>query len=119
MGQSQPQISQQTLRPGVEDEERWLGRCSLEGSLEEANIGLHLPLCPLLGSFRAKDTVGIQYKIILCSFIINVPPCLALKAERNMKIHMSGPHRLMIFPIIGLKNKFSDTLYLKIFLFPL
>ena len=89
----------------------------IEGSLEEANIGLHLPLCPLLGSFRAKDTVGIQYKIILCSFIINVPPCLALKAERNMKIHMSGPHRLMIFPIIGLKNKFSDTLYLKMFFF--
>lgn len=38
MGQSQPQISQQTLRPGVEDEERWLGHCSLEGSLEEAAI---------------------------------------------------------------------------------
>ena len=51
MGQSQPQISQQTLRPGVEGEERWLGHCSLEGSLEEAAIWRR----------EEKETSGVRF----------------------------------------------------------
>ena len=51
MGQSQPQISQQTLRPGVEDEERWLGHCSLEGSLEEVAFRCRVESRVLWNSF--------------------------------------------------------------------
>lgn len=32
----------------------------ITGSLEEANTGLHFPLCPLVCSLGAKNTVGIQ-----------------------------------------------------------